>query len=154
MKNLIRVLVVGTSAKMSEMTDFLESIPFIDVVGRVASGTQAINHHGKLYPDIIFSEAALYGMSGFETARFIKEQNPHVKVVICSQTFNREFLLAVLSLKLDGYLPGYGNRKVLEETVNAVTTNASYMHYGVGSPEMMQLLIYQYQTLLFPERMA
>ena len=140
-------MVAGNSVQIIDMTQTLRSIPSIEVLDCVGSGIHAINRYRKLHPEIIFSDVALYGMSGFETARFIKEQNPRVKVIMCSQKFEREFLLAVLSLKLNGYLPGYGNRKVLEETLHSVIFNNTYSHFGFGSIELAQLLIYQYQNL-------
>jgi DNA-binding NarL/FixJ family response regulator len=89
-------------------------------------------------------------MSGFETARLIKEHDKKMKIIICSNKFDREFLLAVLSLKLDGYLPGYGNQPVIKETLDTVIENKSYFHYGVGHQQLKNLTAYQYLQLLPP----
>jgi DNA-binding NarL/FixJ family response regulator len=151
MEKRTRVLIAGiNTVGFKTMVSILESMPAITLAGIIKSGEELINEYDQLNPDIIFLDAVMRGMSGFEIARLIKEQNKNVKIIICSSKFDREFLLAVLSLKLDGYLPGYGNEEVIHETLKTVVNNKSYFHYGVGHSQLKNLTAYQYLQLLPP----
>jgi DNA-binding NarL/FixJ family response regulator len=149
MTDLTKVLVVGNLAgNLSKLLTALNNIPSVEVVARVSTGEQAINQYALLKPEIIFIDVAMRGMTGFETARWIKEQNKKLKIVICSNEFHHEFLLAVLSMKLDGYLPGYGSKPVIEETITMVSENLSYSHFGIGKANSKHLTVFQYQQLV------
>jgi len=151
MSKTIQVLVAGSESKpFKEMVSVLKSMRGVKVLRIAASGEDVINTYSVLKADVIFLDVVMEEMSGFETARFIKEQNKKIKIVICSNKFDREFLLSVLALKLDGYLPGYGNRDVIEETILSVANNKSYFHYGVGHNKLKYLTAYQYLQLLPP----
>lgn len=151
MASQFKVLVAGINApSRQQMTDVMKSIRIIKLLGVVSSGEELVNVYSTLQPDIIFIDVIMNEMSGFETARFIKEQNKNIKIVMCSSNFDREFLLTVLAMKLDGYLPGYGNRPVIEETIQMVMNNKSYFHYGIGHSRLKHLTAYQYLQLLPP----
>jgi DNA-binding NarL/FixJ family response regulator len=151
MTTTINVLVAGNrSAPLKTMIGILRSLQRVKVAGVVTSGEEIINMYDQLKPDVIFLDAVMDEMSGFETARLIKEQNKNIRIIICSSKFDREFLLAVLSLKLDGYLPGYGNHAVIAETLETIVNNRSYFHYGVGHQQLKNLTAYQYLQLLPP----
>jgi DNA-binding NarL/FixJ family response regulator len=151
MEKYTRIIVAGiNTAGFKTMVSILESMPTIELSGIINSGEELINEYDRLNPDLIFLDAVMWGISGFEIARLIKEQNKSVKIIICSSKFEREFLLAVLSLKLDGYLPGYGNEEVIRETLQTVVNNKSYFHYGVGHRQLKNLTAYQYLQLLPP----
>jgi DNA-binding NarL/FixJ family response regulator len=147
MKNPVRVMVAGSPSKLHEMFAILKSISWVKICCIVTSGTEAINRYAEAKPDIIFSDVVLRGMSGLETARFIKEQSPLMKIVICSSKFETQFLLAVLSMRFDGYLPGYGNKTVIAETIKGVLKNKTQFPYGGTNIHLKQLMIYQCQQL-------
>jgi DNA-binding NarL/FixJ family response regulator len=151
MSSLTKIIVAGANVNArQELTRTLKLIRSIELAAVFYSGETLINKYRKIQPDIIFLDVVMDDMDGFETARFIKEQDMSTKIVMYSSKFDREFLLAVLSLKLDGYLPGHGNKAVLEETVDVVLNNKSYFHYGVGHSALKNLTAYQYLQLLPP----
>jgi DNA-binding NarL/FixJ family response regulator len=101
MKKFKSLLVGNFENNWSLLSLFVEST---ELAGAVTSGEEAINTYSLLRAEIIFVDAFLPGMSGFEMARFVKEQNPAVKVVIVSEKFNLDFLYIAMELKLEGYI--------------------------------------------------
>lgn len=127
-KKAIRVLVTGTfSTQKKNMIETLRNMEGISTVKYLTSGEEAINIHRAFNPDIIFVDVVMCGMTGFETARWIKEQNRKIKVVILSTQINQEFMIAVVKMGLDGYLPTHADRNALEETLSTILKGKSYL---------------------------
>lgn len=92
------------------------------------SGLQTINDYPELKPDIIMFEPVSTDISGFEAARYIKEQNSDIRMVIVSRKFEPEFLELSRSLGLDGYLTGYPDPSELDELLIQLTDQPNCFH--------------------------
>jgi DNA-binding NarL/FixJ family response regulator len=89
----------------------------MDIRGAVTSGEEALNIYSILKTEVIFVDAFLNGMSGFEMARFVKEQNPAVKVIIVSEKFRLDFFNTAMELRLEGYISKNMNDDILEQAI-------------------------------------
>lgn len=87
------------------------------LAGAVVSAEEAINLCPLFQPDIIFADAALPGMSGFEMARTIKEQDPSVQIVIFSEQLHLDFLRLAIDLGLDGYISKDMDNEIIEHAL-------------------------------------
>lgn len=64
---------------LESMKQLLE--PEFSVVGTAQTGQQVLEEAEKLHPDIVLLDANMPGMSGFETARKLKNLLPTVKII-------------------------------------------------------------------------
>ncbi len=78
----VKVLVVDdTEHVLNMLVDMLELDGF-DVVGRAASGLEAIDLAATTDPDVIVMDFKMPGMDGLTAARSIREANPQQPIII------------------------------------------------------------------------
>ena len=104
----------------------LERIRHIKTVFHFATGEETINFHRKIKPSIIFIDIIMRGMTGIETARWIKEQDKGIKIILYSSNFNKEFVFAGMKNGLDGYIKKNSDPKLLRYIIKAVLSKPSY----------------------------
>ena len=101
----IRVLLVddhpivrnGIRSLMSRRRD-------IDIVGESEDGDSAVSMASQLDPDVVILDIGLPQMSGFEVARIMLGQNPHMRIIILTVYDNREYVIEALHIGAAGYL--------------------------------------------------
>ena len=127
MKTSLKILMIGGfGTYQSQLVKILNEIDEVELVGHILSGEEAINTYSSKNPDIILIDIITDGISGLETARWIKEQNPGIKIIILSTEFNKEFLLAVVTQGFDGYLVKNVNGDILKEAIQSLCTGDRY----------------------------
>lgn len=104
-KEKIHLLIADDHTLLREgLVKLLKRFEDVEVVGAVASGEEAISESALLKPDMILMDILMNGMSGIEAARWIKEQNPGVKIILVSSEVTREFISLGIECGVDGYL--------------------------------------------------
>lgn len=98
----------------------LEGVANIQVIASVSSGEEAINVSKDRVPDVFLLDIVMRGMSGIETTRWIKEQNPSIKVILVSSEVNKDYISEGLKMGIDGYLPKDTTREILIEAIQTV----------------------------------
>ena len=88
----------GVAAMLSDVDD-------VEVIGSVSSGEDAINAVRENRPDVILMDILMGGMTGIEATRWIKGDDPTIKVVMLSMEISREYVSAGIQSGVDGYLP-------------------------------------------------
>jgi DNA-binding NarL/FixJ family response regulator len=119
-------MIGGFSSYQNQLVETLKEIDEVEMVGHILSGEEAINTYATKNPDIILIDIITDGISGLETARWIKEQNPDIKIIILSSDFNKEFLLAVVTLGFDGYLVKNVDKNILKDAIQSLCTGERY----------------------------
>lgn len=113
-------MVVGKGLASRNLMRSIEEVSAESLVLWISSGEEAVNAYRILEPDLIFMDIVQDGMSGIESARSIREQNKTIKIVLVSQDFNQEFLVAARETGMNGYLIRTYDpdtlRRVLQET--------------------------------------
>ena len=137
---LIRILLVDDHALMREgVASMLRNVEFIDVVGKVESGEEAINAAQELNPDIILMDIMMKGMTGIEASRWIKEQNSNIKVILLSGEVNQDFIALSAKVGVNGYLPKDVSKETLIDAIRKVHAGEKYF-----SPTVMNIVFEQF----------
>ncbi|ELR72456.1 transcriptional regulator, LuxR family protein [Fulvivirga imtechensis AK7] len=117
----------------------LKNVEFIDVVGKVESGEDAINAAQDLNPDIILMDIMMKGMTGIEASRWIKEQNSNIKVILLSGEVNQDFISLSAKVGVNGYLPKDVSKETLVDAIKKVYAGEKYF-----SPTVMNIVFEQF----------
>jgi len=123
----IRVLMADDHQLMREgLLSLLNTTNDIEVVGAVRSGEDAVNSAFELKPDVIVMDIVMKGISGIEAARWIKEQNGDIKILLISMSVNKEYLSAGIKCGVDGYLPKDCPKEALVQGIRSIYSGNKY----------------------------
>jgi|GEM_PF-6420528 len=133
--NKFRTLLVGNfNNNWTLLSHFAKSM---EITGAVTSGEEALNIYSHLNTEVIFVDAFLKGMSGFEMARFVKEQNPAIRIIIVSEKFRLDFFNTSMELGLEGYISKNMNDDILKQAIAHVRSGKNCFDSAIA-----QMLIY------------
>jgi len=123
----IRVLIVDDHQLLRDgLAAMLKDVEHINVVGTASSGEEAINIAQDKIPDIILMDIMMAGMSGIEATRWIKEQNPAIKVIIVSMEVNQGLIGDGIKSGIEGYLPKDVDKATLVKAINKVNAGEKF----------------------------
>lgn len=132
MPDNIRVLLVDDHTMLREGLSFLLSqVGGIEIVGGLSSGEEAVNSFKSYDPDVILMDIMMGGMTGIEATRWIKEQQPGIKVIIISSEVKKEFVSAGIKCGIDGYLPKDADKETLIEAIKTVSRGEKYFNKAI-----------------------
>jgi len=132
----IRVLIVDDHGLMRQgLISMLNGERDIEIVGTGESGESAVNQASELTPDVILMDIVMKGMTGIEATRWIKEQNPKIKIILISSEVSKDFITAGIKSGIDGYLPKDSDKETLLRTIHTVMRGERHF-----SPEVTALV--------------
>jgi len=76
----------------------------IEIVGEAEDGNTAVSMASQLNPDVVILDIGLLQRSGFEAARMMLAQNPHMRITMLTVYDNREYVIEALRIGAAGYL--------------------------------------------------
>ena len=117
------------------IVSLLEEDPEIQVVASVSSGEDAVNVANNRPPDVFLLDIVMKGMSGIEATRWIKDQNPGIKIILLSSEVSKEFISEGMRMGIDGYLLKDCSRETLLEAIRTVMRGEKFF-----SPEVINLI--------------
>ncbi len=83
-----------------------------------------INHVEQ--PDIVLLDINMPVMDGFETAQWIKEKHPHIKVLVLSMEDDEASIIKMIHKGAKGYLLKDTQPEMLKLAINEIMTNGFY----------------------------
>ena len=98
----------------------------IEVIGEAADGHEAIRAVGQLAPDVVLMDLSMPVMGGLEATAEIKRRYPGVRVVIVSMHKEPAFLVAILEVGADGYVPKDASCSKLCAAIRSVMAGEIY----------------------------
>lgn len=116
----LKTLIVGQFGEGGKMLEVLYDIKNISMMGLIYSGIAAVNLCASNFPDLILISVITGDISGFETARWIMEQHPEIKVVMVSAEYNEQFLRASIDINAEAYIPVYAGKKNIREAIGTL----------------------------------
>lgn len=134
---MIKLLVVDDHELVREsVASQLDSAKDMEVVGKAASGEEAINLARKYNPDVILMDLQMPGMGGLEATRKLLRIMPDVKILVLTICDNDVFPARLLEEKASGYITKNCKPKDLIDAIKKVYSGQRYI-----SPEIAQKLV-------------
>lgn len=109
----------------------LRGVPDIEVIGTVSSGEEAINLARSNKPDVVLMDILMPGMTGIEAARWIKEIDDTIRVIMVTVEISKEYVTAAIKSAVDGYLPKNVSKEILLDAVRSVYKGERYFNEAV-----------------------
>lgn len=127
MEKPIKVIIVDDHQVVLEgFIARLESESEIDVVGTASNGLAAIDSVKQHQPDVVLMDISMPLMNGIEATELIKEEFPHVKVLMLTMHDNREYIMNVMQSGAVGYMLKEISAEKMVQAIKTVNLGSTY----------------------------
>ncbi|WP_127582885.1 response regulator transcription factor [Paenibacillus koleovorans] len=124
MSKMMKVLVVDDHPLFAQATkQLLERIDRIEVVGVAGSGQLCIEAIQTTRPDIVFLDYQLPDQFGTEIAAKIKQEFPHIHIVIFTGKDINDLMNNFLELQVSGILSKESSEQTIIQLVQCIMNN-------------------------------
>ncbi|PSL30600.1 LuxR family two component transcriptional regulator [Planomicrobium soli] len=82
---------------------FLKTQKDIEVIGEAVNGKEAVEMAKELQPDIVLMDLMMPVMDGIQATRKIKEQNPHIVILMLTSFSDRDHVVPAVEAGAAGY---------------------------------------------------
>ncbi len=126
-ENINIVLVDDHRLFRSGIASLIQSMPGYTVMYEAGNGVELSNKlTPKTRPDIILLDINMPQMNGMDTAKWLKDNHPDVKVIVLSMFEDADKVLAMLKLGVKGYLLKDSEPAEFAQALNRVANNEVY----------------------------
>ena len=130
---MIRVVLADDHALVrAGMRSLLGTMAGVEVVGKAASGEEALELAEREKPDVVLMDIAMRGMSGLDAAARMRERQAGVRVIILSMHAGEEYVLQALRAGAVGYLLKDAATGELELALRSVMRGESWFSPAVS----------------------
>ncbi len=130
---LIRLLIVDDQPFVREsLRTLLDRYEDLHVVGLAEDGNQAIDLCGRLQPHVILMDLDMQHMDGIEATKKIKQQWPHIRVLIFTTFQDTEQALESLRNGADGFLLKSIETLELANTIRLIHKGGTLIDQGMS----------------------
>jgi len=99
----MRILLVDDNHLVRQaVRSFLRELKGCVICGEASEGQEACEKARNLRPDVILLDNSMPGVSGYETARLIRQENSRVKILMLSQEDVSDLMPAAAESGADG----------------------------------------------------
>ena len=128
----IKVLIADDHQLVREgIHSMLSTAADIEIIGTVPSGEEAINVMRSTPADVVLMDIIMPGMSGIEAARWIKEIDNNIRIIIVTMEISKDYVSAAIKSGVDGYLPKDISNETLLEAIRAVYQGHRYFNDAI-----------------------
>ncbi len=126
-ENINIVLVDDHRLFRSGIASLIQSMQGYTVMYEASNGVELSNKlTPKTRPDIILLDINMPQMNGMDTAKWLKDNHPDVKVIVLSMFEDADKVLAMLKLGVKGYLLKDSEPAEFAQALNRVANNEVY----------------------------
>ena len=131
----VRVLIVDDHEMVRVgLQTLLSRQDSMQVIGEVATATDAVTESCRLQPDVVLMDVRLSGDSGVEACRAIRDSCPATRVLFLSSYQDDEAVLAAIVGGASGYLLKDVNAEGLLQAIHAVAQGQSILDPAITQP--------------------
>jgi len=124
---MIRVLLVEDHRMVREaLSEVLNKVPDIDVVGEAGDAGEALQKAIALKPDVVVLDIRLPDINGMEVAARLRDAGSTAKVVALSAFADKRFVTAMLRAGASGYVTKSAAGTELVRAIRAVAAGQGY----------------------------
>ncbi|MEO9869288.1 response regulator [Ekhidna sp.] len=170
-----KVLVVDDHAMFLDgLVEIIGKFEEFEVVGRAQSAVQALDILKEQQSDIVISDVRMSEMGGYELTKAIREEYPHMKILIVSMHNDPHIINQLLKAGVTGYILKNTGKEELLEALRSIASGKTFFSNEVkssfiqsqvvGNPhyqlsltkrekEVLQLIAEEYTTNEMAERL-
>ena len=131
---MLKVLVVDDDALIRDsLSLILDMEEDFQVTGTATNGQEALELCGRLQPDLVLMDVRMPVMDGVMGTRRIREQYPHVKMVILTTFKDEAYITEALKHGASGYILKSQPAESIVETLRAVARGNMVLEADVAS---------------------
>jgi len=121
----------------------LERLPWVELVGEVSDGREALEKVKALSPDVVFMDISMPSLNGLEATERITREFPAVRVIILSRHDQEDYYWHALKVGASGYLLKRAATSKLESALRKVVGNDIYLSQEISSRLVKKLPLQQ-----------
>jgi two-component system invasion response regulator UvrY len=121
------------------LTELINKFDEYQVIIEADNGNDFITQLSKGAPEIVLLDINMKKMDGFETAAWIKEHRPEIKILVLSMYENENAIITMLKYGARGYLLKDIRKKELHEALNTLVTNG-YYYTGLVTGRLVHII--------------
>jgi len=121
----------------------LEALPWVELVGEVNDGREAVEQVSLKQPHIVFMDISMPGLNGLEATARITRDFPQVRVIILSRHEEEEYYWHALKVGASGYLLKRAATTELQAALERVVEGEIYLSREISARLVKQLPLQQ-----------
>lgn len=118
----------------------LDSEPDFEVIGEAGDGHEAVELCERLRPDLVLMDVSMPEMDGLAATRRIKEDYPHIAVVMVTAFDDADYLYEALRAGAAGYILKHTTPEALISAVRRVLSGEHLLDPELTSRLLMRLV--------------
>lgn len=130
---MVKLLIVDdhhiVRAAVSKM---LADEDWIDIVGEVGSGEEAVQMVRELEPDVVLMDIKMQGIGGLEATRKIVRMQPDCKVIALSALVEETYAMRAMEVGASGYLSKGTDPAEMIQAIRQVSRGLNYISSEVA----------------------
>lgn len=121
------------------LRQMLDAASDLEVVGEAENGQRALELCRTLKPDLVLMDVRMPKMDGLEDTRAIKEEFPHIIVLVLTAFDDPDFLLEAFGAGSDGYVLKYLTREQLINAIRRVISGETPLNQELAAELIVSL---------------
>ena len=144
----VRVLIVDDHEMVRVgLQTLLSRQDSMQVIGEVATATDAVTESCRLQPDVVLMDVRLSGDSGVEACRAIRDSCPATRVLFLSSYQDDEAVLAAIVGGASGYLLKEIDAERLLRAIHAVAQGQSILDPAITQPLLTRMRLQKEESV-------
>ena len=125
---MTRIMIVDDHLVVREgLKQLLEIDGNIEVIAEASNGLECLQLLENVFPDVIFMDVKMPGISGIETTRLICQKYPRVKIIMLTIYEDEHFITEALHAGAKGYILKKVDREGLTSAIRHVMENRAFL---------------------------
>ncbi|CAM4076880.1 LuxR family transcriptional regulator [Bacillus manliponensis] len=135
----IKVLLVDDhTVVLKGLSFFLKTQENIELVGEASNGKEALQKAKETNPDVVLMDLSMPEMDGIEATKYIKEDNPSIKVLVLTSFSDQDHVLPALQAGASGYILKDVEPDQLVEAIRSAYKGNIQLHPDIANVLLLQ----------------